>query len=313
LSITNNGNFNVACLRCGSYRISAEAEAFIRNDSFDTEQAANISGYIRENQNIAILNADLKFLRALKTPAVGEKAMKGLLALARKYPVGGQHISVDFHFAKGRAKLLKDASQCDDLLREAFELQSLCWARSLDELQYVLEEFLAREGLVIVLPTGGFKLAPRGWARVDELRRGTVDSDKAFVAMSFDPKYSRFFELGLRPGIQRAGYDPIRIDRVEHNNRIDDEIVATIRQCKFLVADFSVNRGGIYFEAGFAVGLGRPVIWTVQRDELENVHFDTRQYNFVRWTNDSLPEFAKALQNRIEASAIGRGPLRTTD
>ncbi|HEV7514290.1 MAG TPA: hypothetical protein VGO27_21520 [Candidatus Acidoferrum sp.] len=238
--------------------------------------------------------------------------MKGLLALARKYPVGGQHITVDFHFAKGRAQLLTDASQCDDLLRESFELQSTCWAQSFDELQYVLQDFLEQEGLVRTYVTGGFKLTPRGWARVEDLRGGTVDSDRAFVAMSFDPKYSKLFEFGLRPGIQRAGYNPIRIDRVEHNNRIDDEIVATIRQCKFLVADFSVNRGGIYFEAGFAVGLGRPVIWTVQREELDNVHFDTRQYNFVRWTNEGLPEFAKALQNRIEASSIGRGPRPTT-
>ena len=96
------------------------------------------------------------------------------------------------------------------------------------------------------------------------------------------------------------------MDRIEHNNRIDDEIVARIRQCKFLVADFTIDRGGIYFETGYAIGLGRPVIWTVRHDRLETVHFDNRQYNFIQWRPDKLLDLAFALRNRIEAT-IGRG------
>jgi hypothetical protein len=68
------------------------------------------------------------------------------------------------------------------------------------------------------------------------------------------------------------------------------------------------NRGGVYYEAGFAKGLGHEVIWTVREDHLDDVHFDTRQYNFLRWQTNDLPGFAKALQNRIEAT-IGKGPL----
>ena len=100
------------------------------------------------------------------------------------------------------------------------------------------------------------------------------------------------------------------MDNVEHNNRIDDEIIASIRKCKFLVADFSVNSGGVYFEAGFAMGLGRPVIWTVGREDQKNeIHFDNRQYlNFIRWNPEKIKELALALKNRIEAT-IGKGPL----
>lgn len=125
--------------------------------------------------------------------------------------------------------------------------------------------------------------------------------------MAFREDLLPLYDEGLFPGIRDAGYDPVRMDRVEHNNRIDDEIIAAIRRCKFLVADFTVNRGGIYFEAGFAMGLGRPVIWTLRKNEKDEVHFDNRQYNFIRWSPQKLSEPAEALKNRIEAT-IGRGP-----
>jgi nucleoside 2-deoxyribosyltransferase len=114
--------------------------------------------------------------------------------------------------------------------------------------------------------------------------------------------------LAIEKAIQISGYEALRIDRKEHNNKIDDEIVAGIRRSKFLVADFTGHRGGVYFEAGFASGLGIPVIWLCREDALKDLHFDTRQYNHISWTEDKLTELTNALQKRIEA-ILGRGPL----
>jgi nucleoside 2-deoxyribosyltransferase len=127
--------------------------------------------------------------------------------------------------------------------------------------------------------------------------------------MAFRQWLRPLYDDGIAVGIRRAGYEPVRIDRVQHNNRIDDEIIATIRRCKFVVSDFTLNRGGIYFEAGFALGSMRPVIWTARQGSLSRVHFDTRQYNFIEWAAEDLPRFARALQLRIEAT-IGKGPLQ---
>ena len=57
----------------------------------------------------------------------------------------------------------------------------------------------------------------------------------------------------------------MRVDFVEHNDKICDKIVAEIRTCQFLVADGTLQRAGVYFDAGFEMGLGRPVIWTCRR------------------------------------------------
>jgi nucleoside 2-deoxyribosyltransferase len=112
----------------------------------------------------------------------------------------------------------------------------------------------------------------------------------------------------VQPAIRGAGYNPIIVSGVEHINKIDDEIISQIRKSKFLVADFTGHRGGVYFEAGFAMGLGMPVFWSCRRDDLINLHFDVRQYNCIDWTDPA--DLAVRLKRRIEA-VIGSGPIRT--
>jgi hypothetical protein len=70
------------------------------------------------------------------------------------------------------------------------------------------------------------------------------------------------------------------------------------------VADFTGHRGGVYFEAGFALGMNLPVIWTCRQDCLPDLHFDIRQFNCIDWKTPE--DLAGRLQNRIEA-LLGTG------
>jgi nucleoside 2-deoxyribosyltransferase len=74
------------------------------------------------------------------------------------------------------------------------------------------------------------------------------------------------------------------------------------------VADFTGQRHGVYFEAGFAQGLGLPVIWTCREDHVKNLHFDTRQQNHITW--EQSDDLREKLKNRIWA-VIGLGPHKS--
>ncbi len=50
-------------------------------------------------------------------------------------------------------------------------------------------------------------------------------------------------------------------------------------------------------EAGYALGLGMPVVWCVREDELDDVHFDTRQFNHIVWRDPS--ELRQRLAERV--------------
>lgn len=112
------------------------------------------------------------------------------------------------------------------------------------------------------------KLTMDGWEKMEALKRVGRSSSRAFVAMWFDPSMDDIYRKAIEPAIKTAGYDPLRIDKSEHVNRIDDEIIGQIRRARFMVADFTGQRHGVYFEAGMMLGLGRNVIWMSHRREI---------------------------------------------
>ncbi len=143
----------------------------------------------------------------------------------------------------------------------------------------------------------GAAITLAGWAKLGAT--GT-NSRTAFIAMSFDHSLDSAFSDGIEPAIREAGYESLRVDKVHHNEKICDRIVVEIRRSRFLVADVTMQRQGVYFEAGFAMALGLPVIWSCREDDLMNVHFDTRQYNHVVWKDPA--QLRAQLRDRITAT-----------
>lgn len=167
-------------------------------------------------------------------------------------------------------------------------------------------------------------LAKRGWIEVKRHPTDTLysvvvtveghaalevpprpDSNKVFVAMWLDQSMDKAYEQGIKPGIEDAGYEAFRIDRDPTVDKIDDAIMASIRGCRFLVADFTHDRdgvrGSVYFEAGFARGLGIEVVSTCRTDYLERIHFDTRQYYHIGWEENELNKLRNGIAERIRA------------
>ncbi len=150
-------------------------------------------------------------------------------------------------------------------------------------------------------------LTAAGWARVAELAK--TSGTYAFIAMSFTAEMLAIADSAIRPAIVAAGYQAILVSDREHNDHIDDRIEYEIKNCHFIVADFTDRKGGVYYEAGFAKGLGKPVIWAVHKRDVKRLHFDTRQFNHIVWTE------AVDLRRKLEArilNTVGKGPSAKT-
>ncbi len=193
------------------------------------------------------------------------------------------------------------------------KLMALTECEDVEDLSALLT-LIERMGLIKEDGGAGFSdISPTvsGWLRIEEMQTAAPDVAQAFVAMWFHADTQEAYEKGIRPAIKDCGYEPLRIDNKEHINKIDDEIVAEIRRSRFLIADFTSEpgkpRGGVYFEAGLAMGLKIPVIWTCKASSINDLHFDTRQFNHITWQD---PEsLYKQLKARIGA-VIGDGPLK---
>ena len=125
----------------------------------------------------------------------------------------------------------------------------------------------------------------------------TANGKNVLVAMKFGDDTKKLREM-IRQGIMSAGYVAIFIDEVEHNDFITPELLKYIRDSKFVVVDLSHQNNGAYFEEGYAMGLGKPVIQLCKKDV--RLHFDIAQKNTIIWeTEEEIPE---RLQNGIMAT-----------
>jgi len=199
----------------------------------------------------------------------------------------------------------------DEYARRQMEFLAHTSSTNEREVQFLINQAESAD-LIQSMDSGrAIQLTLKGYDYVASLKSQELDSKQGFVAMWFDSSMSEIYDAAIEPAIREAGYKALRIDRKEHNNKIDDEIVAEIRRSRFVVTDFTSEpqkpRGGVYFEAGFALGLGRPVIWTCRSDIIGEVHFDTRQFNHIVWS--TTEELRSMLKNRIVA-VIGPGPLQ---
>lgn len=276
--------WDVICERCGHFQITTEADVQVRKAS--KSKCTAVTGWIRlQNRNGLVPQVTFQLLTrifALPKPTISERAEYLLAEMTQLR----SELWLPINFEEPRFQASAYFNNHEDLLQ--------------------LANYLETKGLIASVTREGCVVTMDGQIFAENLMRRPPVSKKCFVAMWFDECMGQVYENGFSLGIMQAGYDPIRIDRVDHINKIDDEIIAHIKSSAFIVADFTGQRGGVYFEAGFAMGLGLPVVWTCRSDDVEKLHFDIRQYNCVVW--EKPEELASNLKNRIEAT-IGRGPL----
>lgn len=142
------------------------------------------------------------------------------------------------------------------------------------------------------------QLTVQGWTAVAPVEGGVVGT--CFVAMSFDVSLDEAYQQGIALALTDEGLRGGRVDQDPHNDNITDRIRAGIRSAQVVVADFTLQRPGVYYEAGFAEGLGRQVIRTCRAADFQNLHFDTRQFFHLRWQTPS--ELRMKLADHIRAT-----------
>jgi nucleoside 2-deoxyribosyltransferase len=268
-----------ACHRCGKFKITEMAYLKLQS----TTLSSKLSAWVREKNETSndLLEIGKEMLeeieRGLPDYSPSQKQIILLRNIERKTDYPG--------------KIVKLFNKTD---------YPLAWAADVDEFNFYIGSLGERSLLRKVLKAGGLKttenetllqITAKGWDYLEQHKNPSAVSNQVFVAMSFSPSMESVWKNAIHPAIDKAGYKPYRVDIVPHIDKIDAKIITEIKNSRFIIADVTEQRQGVYFEAGFAMGLDIPVIWSVKKDDLKNVHFDTRQYNHIDWeTEDDLKE-----------------------
>jgi nucleoside 2-deoxyribosyltransferase len=285
----------VNCERCGKYWMTGEVPEWCE-DNYRSE-TWKLGAYVKDKtlQGFAVV----LFTSQKEIPTSAPAGSVGLDQVRDSFPSSvAERIDRVLLNLERKTNHLGEQIPLDDKSLPMF------FARNQAEILFMLRQF-QEEGFVTgynsTFPCN-IILTGKAFNRVADLKRGLFGSlsQQAFVAMKFEKSLDEAWSKGLKLGIEDCGYTALRVDAKEHNEKICDAIIAEIRKSKFLVADFTGHRNGVYFEAGLMMGIGRPVIFTCHKDDLSKAHFDTRQYNHIEWETPS--ELREKLSRRIQAT-----------
>ena len=149
------------------------------------------------------------------------------------------------------------------------------------------------------------RLSMSGWLRYGILKQGLVESRKVLMAMKFgDEELDHVVESCFSPAVRRTGFELRTIVENQPAGLIDDQLRVALRMSRFVIADLTHRNNGAYWEAGFAEGLGRPVIYTCREAEWHQgqSHFDTNHLVTVIWDRTNLKKASAQLSATIRAT-----------
>ena len=154
-------------------------------------------------------------------------------------------------------------------------------------------------------PTG-IDLSLDGWKQYESQKRGSFEGDYGFIAMQFgDDDLESFVDEIVKPVVQTAtGYELVDMRDVATAGIIDNIMRMRIREARFVVADLTHGNHGAYWEAGYAEGLGKQVIYICKRAKFdsEGTHFDTNHCTTVLWSRDYDEGFRQQLTATLRRS-----------
>ena len=222
-----------------------------------------------------------------------EKIDMILLKLADLADYVGQEIKISKYelyglmFVERYKRDGKEALSDDELNKQAFFFEN-----------YLIEAcYIKGSPTVSGDQAGAITITPIGYQRIDKLQSDNGEGRNALVAMKFGDDTKNLREA-IKLGIRDAGYNPILIGEVEHNELITPELLSYIRKSKFVVVDLTHQNNGAYFEEGYAMGVGKPVIQLCKSGT--TLHFDIAQKNTIIW--DTEADIPLRLKNRIKAT-----------
>ncbi len=278
------------CSSCGHYRVSRSLEVSLnaKGPNIVRVKRASMSHVIRARSDAGetplLTTADFGSLsRIPDLPTPPQQAKNALRIIGDYEKVTGGHLSdlPDGFFAQiGSLSRARAVELCRELLRTGL-------IKVKDEADTLQTNKFARCAL-------SFK----GWEGYEAEMRGRLSGDYGFIAMKFgDPVLDSFLTTTIRPAVESVAYKLVDMRDVAQAGVIDNILRVQIRDAAFVLVDLTHDNYGAYWEAGYAEGIGKPVIYLCEKNkfDLRGTHFDTNHLTTVPWEVAKPEDFSARL------------------
>ncbi len=149
----------------------------------------------------------------------------------------------------------------------------------------------------------GIRITPKGYRKIDELRHG-VGNRQAFLVCPSKAPYRALYDqvcksVGDHPEV---GCEIKPVWANPHVERIDDRIFRLIREATIVVVDLDLSNFNVALEAGYALALGKPIVWTRKEPWDETNPFDIYSHMILKWSEAEPQKFEEDLRNQVLAA-----------
>jgi hypothetical protein len=289
------------CDKCGKFELYGSSERKIKSESkLNPKISATLSYVIRKMQ------------KKNEWPLVPPELVAQV--------INNPRLPSPFEQADNLIKWLGDTVDAPgiEIGLDSDRISAIIGASNLNNLNFVVDSLIS-QGMISSSRTDAQRpltLTFKGWERYEELKKGEASGRKAFMAMPFgNASLDNVFMNCFKPAVKRTGFELVRLDEVPKAGLIDDRLRVEILTSRFLIAELTKGNQGAYWEAGFAEGLGKPVIYTCEQDYFnsKSTHFDTNHHLTVIWNPDNLSEAANDLVATIRATLPEEAKLGDDD
>jgi hypothetical protein len=128
-----------------------------------------------------------------------------------------------------------------------------------------------------------------------------MQNNLVFVIMSFSPDMESVFE-GIAAAAQTAGFQAKRVKDIVGDYRITSRIIELITTSCVVVVDLTHERPNVYFELGYARGLGKTIVTTAR--EGTQIHFDVKDWTCTFYSDSRILERSLKERFSIERDLI---------
>lgn len=230
--------------------------------------------------------------------------LKNFEALAKRFPVpDANNISEKVQKLLQRVREKTEYFGAEVTFGNIETVLPLAYAKNVEELkalfQLMTEKKVARIGVTTNAGIATVKIAltANGWDLTNAKQEKNRESDRGFIAVWFHDSMNQNIDAA-EEAITESGFRPICIRDEHFSERIMDKALGEIRRSRFVIVDLTGNRGSVFFEAGFAHGLGIETIyvyWEQDSEETGALEFYARHYQCYKYkTPSELKDVLKA-------------------
>ena len=124
-------------------------------------------------------------------------------------------------------------------------------------------------------------------------------SKRCFVIQRFDgARYDRLYEQVFKPAIEKAGFEPYRVDKDPSASIPIESIEREISDADACFAELSEDAPNVWFEVGYSIARDKPLC-LVCSDTRTKFPFDVQHRQIIRYPDQPLPKDFEELGEKI--------------